>query len=824
MRRAFFAIVCVLATFASATAQQHRIRRLESELARLEPDTAVWYRTTLALIDAWRNVDLRETAARAQDLWRRAREHSVPDVAAAAAASAAFALSLSEGPVQAKVWHSRFADPGDGADPGVHGLAHLMRAREFCVTGRHADELAAAIEAQRLFEQAGDWYYRIVAAMVCAHAAHDRGLAPVRRLMEQAAEAGAGDEVAHLRLPMTLLEVDRLMVRGDVDGARRKLEQVERMAAEFGDVCGMAALHMVRFDICMAEDQRAQAALLLEKAGREYARLHLAAGLIQTMDLAARMAIEAGETKRAREWIEREREIMNGRGWSQSEAEMLFTRYQLAVKEGDSELAEQLDRELLAVGRREERELARYLDVTEKLAEAERANADYERELRQKELEITAFSRAMWKWCALGGGIVLLSLLTVSWRARRRQAEVNRILAEKVEELQEVTAARRNLEERMQQLERTEGLGTLAAGIAHDFNNLLTSIVGGAELLRARLGDEEGRDLAEMMLSAGQQGARLCRQLQSYSGGAPLQRTTFDVHEVVREMLPTLAASVKDSLSIHLEPAAEQVAVSADRVQFEQILLNLVQNSHEAGADRVAIAIRRVEVEADDGSGRVVAELEIEDDGAGMDEEVRLRIFDPFFTTRFPGRGLGLAVVFGGVRRHDGEIHVDSEPGRGTRFRIRLPIVEEAVILPSPPPSPPPLGTLQDVDAEVVIVDDEAIVRNALTSLLQGLGVDSHAFADGEQAVRFVAGLSVDRPVIAFVDLTMPGADGTEVVRRLRELGRPLRAVLMSGHGDDYVQQCAEAVAVERVLAKPFLAEDVRALLDDLADTVRLGS
>src|SRR5690606_29383531 len=365
-------------------------------------------------------------------------------------------------------------------------------------------------------------------------------------------------------------------------------------------------------------------------------------------------------------------------------------------------------------------------------------------------------------------------------------------------------------------------LGTLAAGIAHDFNNLLTSMIGGAELLRQQTDDVSRREVTDMILAAGQQGARLCRQLQAYSGGSPLVREPCDLRSVIDEMLPTLVASVKSKLVVHLVPESESTVAMVDRGQFEQILLNLVQNSHEAGACHVWISIRGqvVDPEVVDGIGlNRAAVLQTVDDGSGMSNEVAQLIFAPFFTTKFPGRGLGLAVVFGGVRRHGGRVTVDCPETGGARFTIYLPLAGKDVAVPNAPRRP--AGAVAAISlpesVAVIVVDDEPIVRVALTSMLRRLGINAHVFADGESALAYVAALPDGHACIALVDLTMPGMDGTEVIRQLRLTTKLLRCVLMSGHADDYVEECARQIQPERLLAKPFLIEEVRHVMKDLS-------
>ena len=180
-----------------------------------------------------------------------------------------------------------------------------------------------------------------------------------------------------------------------------------------------------------------------------------------------------------------------------------------------------------------------------------------------------------------------------------------------------------------------------------------------------------------MILASGRHGARLCRQLQAYSGGTPLAPAPHDLLALANEMLPTLRASLGPDVEVSTTDDSRSVIGLVERGTIEQILLNLALNAREAHARHLRLHIG-VARDAGDATApeRPVARIEVTDDGQGMAAEVAERVFDPFFTTKFPGRGLGLAVVHGGVRRHGGRIAVQSEPGRGTTFSIHLPLAD----------------------------------------------------------------------------------------------------------------------------------------------------
>jgi two-component system, cell cycle sensor histidine kinase and response regulator CckA len=266
-----------------------------------------------------------------------------------------------------------------------------------------------------------------------------------------------------------------------------------------------------------------------------------------------------------------------------------------------------------------------------------------------------------------------------------------------------------------------------------------------------------------------------------------------------------LSSVTGERTHVLLEDDAECASVLGDRAMLEQVLLNLVSNACDAGARTVWIGVRRK------GAAPVEAVLEIRDDGTGMAPVVAARIFDPFFTTMFSGRGLGLAVVYGVVQRHGGTIRVLASVGAGTTFVLRLPTMAvatppaEAVAPPSATPAAwrPPAGLVG------LVVDDEDSVRGVVAQSLRSVGLGVLECDSGDAALQALAGVEPGVPVLAFVDLTMPGVDGVQVVRRARECRPGLHTVLMSGHGDAELACAAAAAQPDRVLAKPF---DVAAL------------
>jgi signal transduction histidine kinase len=255
----------------------------------------------------------------------------------------------------------------------------------------------------------------------------------------------------------------------------------------------------------------------------------------------------------------------------------------------------------------------------------------------------------------------------------------------------DITELKRS-EEALRRSEKLEGIGLLAGGLAHDFGNLLTPIVGHADLLARKL--DEGSPLrshVDAIRQASERAAELVQQLLVVSGRGEFEPRPVELDALVVEVAAMLEPVLPAEVTLATELSPELPPVAGDPMQLRQVLLNLVGNAADALTGRGgAIVIRALAVEVDEtlasllelrerfAPGPAVL-LEVEDDGPGMDAATRARLLEPFFTTKPKGRGLGLASVVGIVRRHRGGLAVDSNPGRGTIFRILLPLARANV-------------------------------------------------------------------------------------------------------------------------------------------------
>jgi two-component system cell cycle sensor histidine kinase/response regulator CckA len=237
--------------------------------------------------------------------------------------------------------------------------------------------------------------------------------------------------------------------------------------------------------------------------------------------------------------------------------------------------------------------------------------------------------------------------------------------------------ANRELEEELRRAHRLESIGRLAGGIAHDFNNLLAAILGSVELLQDRIPTAAVEDVATIRHAA-ERARDLTRQLLAFARKQPARLEAVDLATITGTVEPMLRRLVGPKIEV-LVKRAEPAVVRADPSLLEQVLVNLVVNAKEAMPDggRVEIRVGKHKGSTELPGSTDVAELEVADSGVGMDEATRGQVFDPFFTTKELGTGLGLASSYGIIQQHGGNILVESEPARGTRFRVLLPLLSD---------------------------------------------------------------------------------------------------------------------------------------------------
>ncbi len=412
----------------------------------------------------------------------------------------------------------------------------------------------------------------------------------------------------------------------------------------------------------------------------------------------------------------------------------------------------------------------------------------------------------------------LLSGVRSAVRARRRQYEVREYIAE-----------RQRNDEKLLQTQKLESLGVLAGGVAHDFNNLLTGIMGNASFALDLLppGCQSLSPILQDVLTASQSAADLTKQLLAYAGKGRFVIEAVNLSSAAAAVSHLIQSSIPPHVTVqlHLDPALP--SIQADKTQVHQVIMNLLLNGAEAipagrsgtvhvttgPLDLTPPLIQALHLSAAIPPGPYV-QLEVRDDGAGMDEATRAKIFDPFFTTKFMGRGLGLAAALGIVHGHQGALSVTSSPGCGSTFRVFFPKG------PGPGPSPAALAALESpprVRRTVLVIDDEPSVRRIAKVALEREGLDVIVAANGCDGIdAFTA--HRDRISAVLLDLTMPGMSGVEVLGRLKKVRKDIKVVISSGYNEAEVVGLFGGARLSGFIQKPYtasaLARKIAAVLD----------
>jgi two-component system, cell cycle sensor histidine kinase and response regulator CckA len=380
------------------------------------------------------------------------------------------------------------------------------------------------------------------------------------------------------------------------------------------------------------------------------------------------------------------------------------------------------------------------------------------------------------------------------------------------------------LEGQLHQARKMEALGRLAGGVAHDFNNLLTVILGYCDLLLDQTPDDRvlHQEVNEIK-RASDSAAALTQRLLVFGRKQVLNPHPVDLDQVLAGLAEMLRRAVGEDVELTLVPGPALGLVQVDPGQLEQIVLILVANARDAMPQGGQITIETTNAELAPADARRQAVppgpyvvLTVSDTGEGMDAVTQERLFEPFFTTKEPGKGagLGLPTIYGIVRQCGGNVLVESEPGRGSRFRILLPRAGEAV--PSRPGKLPPDAARGD--ETILLVEDEPMVKNLVGEVLRKNGYRVMEYVNGREALARTKHLH--EPVHLLVtDVVMPGMSGIELARQLGP-GRPgLRVLFLSGYAQDRVgNEGALQPPGRAFLQKPFtpdaLLRQVRGLLD----------
>jgi len=361
-------------------------------------------------------------------------------------------------------------------------------------------------------------------------------------------------------------------------------------------------------------------------------------------------------------------------------------------------------------------------------------------------------------------------------------------------------------QEKVVRLERLRALGEMASGVAHDFNNILAAILGRAQILRPLLKDPLLQRGVEVIERMAWDGARTVRRIQEF---ARIRRgqafETVAVNDLVNEVIDATSPRWKDQAEARgiryevVRDLGEIPTVPGDPAELREALMNLVLNALDAMPQGGALRVRTASTE-----GSVT--LTLADTGCGMSEEVRQRAFEPFFTTKgAQSTGLGLSVTYGILRRHGGDIGIESQEGQGTTLTIRLPAGKGVAL--ERKAEAPPVGPKR---AAILLIDDEEEVRTILAEILMTQGHSVRMAARGKEALDLFRDQRYD---LVITDLGMPEMSGWQVARAVKELSRKTPVILVTGWGEELNPDAVREGKVDFILSKPFRVDDVLTLV-----------
>ena len=399
------------------------------------------------------------------------------------------------------------------------------------------------------------------------------------------------------------------------------------------------------------------------------------------------------------------------------------------------------------------------------------------------------------------------------------------IIARDITERKEAEKEKALLQAQLRQSQKMEAIGTLAGGIAHDFNNILTPISGYTELaLRKIPEDSKARNNLEQVLIAVQRAKSLVRQILTFSRRDEQQRCSLEIQSIIKEALKLLRASLPSTIEIR-SSFNSKGSITADPTQIHQVMLNVCTNAHhsmrenggilEIRLDDITLTHRQSQNLPDLKPGRYVC-LTISDTGHGMTKEIVDRIFDPYFTTKPEGEGtgMGLSVVHGIVKSHGGSIAVESEPGKGSTFRVFFPGNQEKTQKNDEMDSSAPLPRGNE---NILIVDDEKTVTHVMEQMLVDLGYHVSTVNSSLEALELFR-QTPDSFDLVISDSTMPKMTGAKLISEIHRVRPHIPVIMATGNREEINPEQAQAMVTRFFLLKPpsikDLARAVRSVLD----------
>ena len=423
----------------------------------------------------------------------------------------------------------------------------------------------------------------------------------------------------------------------------------------------------------------------------------------------------------------------------------------------------------------------------------------------------------------------IIAIIFLTYRTYLKNVETSAAQAAQAEkhvtELSHYIAEQERIREQFSQMEKLSALGELASGVAHDFNNTLAGILGRAQLLQRLDDPEKIRRGLEIIIKTAEDGAKTVKRIQDFARQrrdhnfelVSIDQILMDASEITRPRWKNCAEASNIHITVELQIESHAM-VMGDDSELREVLVNMVFNAIDAMPEGGTLSLAtRV-----DGDSVIITVI---DSGVGMYPEVRSKIFDPFFTTKGKaGLGLGLAVSFGIIRRHGGNIEVESQYGKGTEFRITLPVakmgakivpqVEQVeTVVPAVTHTAPPVQSSERSRTRMLVVDDEDFVRELLGEMLEAEHCDVYLAENGNEALAAFRDMEFDG---VFTDVGMPGMSGWELAREIRQINASIPIAVITGWGEAVGSHEQKAAGVDWIVAKPFTADRIAELVRDI--------
>ena len=421
--------------------------------------------------------------------------------------------------------------------------------------------------------------------------------------------------------------------------------------------------------------------------------------------------------------------------------------------------------------------------------------------------------------------LTLLSIVLLNTANALESLEFYSLLRNQNENLEKMVEERTQTlakyERQLQQVLKIQAIGTLAGGIAHDFNNILFPIVGYTELTMDEVPDDSvAHNNLEEVLKAAHRAKDLVQQILTFSRQSGQERKPVKVHLIIKEALKLLRASIPASIEIINKIDDDCHPVMGDATQIHQVIMNLCTNAYHAMQDKggtLEVNLSEVDVGYEETVKKIGMQpgkhlqLLVRDEGCGMDAVVLDRIFEPYYTTKEQGKGtgLGLSVIHGIVKNHRGDISVTSSPGKGTTFKVYLPVTEDADIANEFEPS----NGAAKGNERILLIDDEEQIVSMEQQMLENLGYEVTARTDSTKALKEFSEQPQNFDLV-ITDMTMPQMTGDELAQKLLDIKPDIPVILCTGFNEDITEEKALSMGIQKFVMKPVIK-------NDLATTIR---